>query len=191
VEPTITYLEYALWVLHYSLLVSLGKITLDRLRLLFATIISVDFEFSKNLLGLIWLICQEKCVFFSGFSRVFVLNQMVKFQFFGLKSFVMGFFTERNSFLLFSSLDITTFLVYALCLLCIFGHFWQAQIRKLYGDTRFKFTTMWGCIIATNYMDFSFSFSVCCRGVISLILQKFSYHPVEGFARLRRHYIFD
>jgi len=49
-----------------------------------------------------------------------------------------------------------------------FCHFWRSQTRKLDGETCFNFTTMWGCMIATNYMDFSLSSSFCRHGVISL-----------------------
>jgi len=100
---------------------------------------------------------------------------MVKFQFFGLKSFVMGFKLKEIVFYsLFTRYSITKFLDYALSLMrspyitVYFCHFWQAQTRRLDGETCFNFTTTWGCIIVTNYIDFSFPSSFCRRGVISL-----------------------
>jgi len=77
---------------------------------------------------------------------------------------VDGVYTEKKFFTLLSSLGITKFLDYAVSFMrsiwsCIFGHFWQAQPRKLDAETCFNFTTMRGCMIATYCINISFSSS--------------------------------
>ena len=98
----------------------------------------------------------------------------MKLQFLSSKVFLMGFKLKEIVFLtVLSSLGITKLLDYTLSFMrlpspCIFCHFWQAQTWKPDGEICFNFTIMRGCVIATNYIGFSFSSVFCHHRVISL-----------------------
>jgi len=105
---------------------------------------------------------------------------MVKFQFFGLKSFEMGFKLKEivSNSLVFTivktPIGITKFLDYALPLMriSIYHRVFSVTFDKLkLGNLMVKLViinlTMRGCMIATKYIEFIFPCSFCRRRVIS------------------------